>query len=37
MMKQALYTALMVVAITAIANQFEATRKLVSGGNKYFG
>lgn len=37
MLKQAFYTALMVVAVTALANQFEATKKLVSGGNKYFG
>lgn len=36
MMKQAFYTALMVVAITALANQFEQTRQLVNGGNKFF-
>lgn len=37
MMKQAFYTALMVVAVTALANQFATTKSLLNGGNKYFG
>lgn len=37
MLKNAFYTALMVVAITALANQFDGTKKLLNGGNKYFG
>lgn len=37
MLKQALYTAAMVVAMTTILNQFDATKQLISGGNKFFG
>lgn len=35
--KQALTTALVVVGALILLNQFEPTRNLVNGGNKFFG
>jgi len=35
-MKQSFYTAAMVVGMIAIFNQFEVTKNLLNGGNKFF-
>lgn len=36
MNKQAIITAVVTVALLALVNQFDATRNLVNGGNKFF-